>query len=342
MLIVTHPACLNHDPGEGHPESPARLRAALAAIEDFTSAFKAKFPSSPSSLMGEGRGEGERRQPAATTLPQAVIVKESQAPRVSRKALLRVHTAAYLDTLEQKFPERDRVQLDPDTVLSPGSREAAWRAAGAVEYAVERVLSGTVKRAFCAVRPPGHHAEPDRAMGFCLFNNIAVGAAAALANGIERVAIVDFDVHHGNGTEAIFAGNERVLYCSLFQHPLYPGSGLTPPLNGVFVPLPAGTDGAAYRASFSERVIPALEKFRPELIFISAGFDAHTGDPLAGMALDDADYAWLTGQIVAAAEASTQGRIISVLEGGYNLAALRSAALAHLRSLADSTPRRAR
>ncbi|MGH8225226.1 MAG: histone deacetylase family protein [Gammaproteobacteria bacterium] len=303
MLIVTHPDCLLHDAGEAHPESPARLRAVLEAIETF-----------------------------AATNP----VEMAEAPRASREALLRVHTSDYLDKLERKFPKQGRVWLDADTALSPGSRETAYRAAGAVEYAVERVLAGETKRVFCAVRPPGHHAEPERAMGFCLFNNIAVGAAAALANGIARVAIVDFDVHHGNGTEAMFAGDERLLYCSLFQHPLYPDSGLSPSTNGVFVPLPAGTDGTQYRAAFTEHVIPALNRFRPELIFISAGFDAHAGDPLAGLALEDEDYAWLTERIVTAAESSAKGRIISVLEGGYNLAALRSATLAHLHALAGS------
>lgn len=305
MLIVTHPDCLLHEPGEGHPESPARLRAVLEAIETFA----ANHP-----------------------------VETVEAPRSNREALLRVHPADYLDSLERKFPEEGRVSLDPDTWLSPGSRETAYRAAGAVEYAVEQVLAGAAKRAFCAVRPPGHHAEPDQAMGFCLFNNVAVGAAAALDDGLARVAIVDFDVHHGNGTEAAFRDEERVLYCSLFQHPLYPGSGLSPPPNGVFVPLPAGTAGPEYREAFSEHVIPALERFRPELIFVSAGFDAHAGDPLAGLALEDDDYAWLTERIVEAAEQSAQGRIVSVLEGGYNLAALRSATRAHLHALTDSEP----
>lgn len=304
MLIVTHPACLLHDPGEGHPESPARLRAVLEAVEAFA-----------------------KDQPATET---------AEAPRASREALLRVHPADYLDALERKFPEEGRVWLDPDTLISPGSREAVYRAAGAVEYAAARVLAGTAKRAFCAVRPPGHHAEPARAMGFCLFNNIAVGVAAALAAGIERVAIVDFDVHHGNGTEAAFADDERVLLCSLFQHPLYPESGLSPPANAVFVPLPAGTAGAQYREAFATHVIPALERFQPELIFVSAGFDAHAGDPLAGLALEDEDYAWLTERIVATAESSAEGRIVSVLEGGYNLAALRSATLAHLQALVTS------
>ncbi|HEX5314207.1 MAG TPA: histone deacetylase family protein [Gammaproteobacteria bacterium] len=309
LLVVTHPACLQHDAGAAHPESPARLRAVLEAVESLA-------------LDHE--------------------IEMAEAPRASREALLRVHDSAYLDELERRFPEEGRVQLDPDTIVSAGSREAAERAAGAVEYAVAQVLAGAAKRAFCAVRPPGHHAEADRAMGFCLYNNVAVGAAAALADGLSRVAIVDFDVHHGNGTEAMFKNDKRLLYCSLFQHPLYPGCGLDPTGNDVFVPLAAGTDGAAYRAIFAERVEPALAGFRPELIFISAGFDAHAGDPLAGLALEDDDYAWLTERIVAAAEAHARGRVISVLEGGYHLAALRSATLAHLRALAASTPENGR
>jgi len=302
MLIVTHEACLGHDPGRLHPESPDRLRAVRAGIDDF---------------MAE----------------RDIAVHE--APRVTRRALLRVHDAAYLDRLEHIFPSERTVQLDPDTLVSPGSREAVYRGAGAVEYAVERVLSGADKRVFCAVRPPGHHAEPGRAMGFCLFNNIGIGVAAALEAGVQRVAIVDFDVHHGNGTEAMFAGNDRVLLCSLFQHPLYPESGLDPADNCVFVPLDAGTNGAVYRQVFAAQVEPALARFAPELVFVSAGFDAHAGDPLAGLQLEDEDYVWLTERIVAQAERSAGGRIISLLEGGYNLDALRSATRAHLGALND-------
>lgn len=301
MLILTHPACLEHDTGPGHPESPARLRAVLEGIDSFEATH---------------------------------AVERAEAPKATREALLRVHPATYLDALEDQFPQRGRAWLDPDTKVSPGSREAALRAAGAVEEATRRVLAGETKRVFCAVRPPGHHAEPRQAMGFCLYNNVAVGVASALATGVKRVAIVDFDVHHGNGTEAIFSGDERVLYCSLFQHPFYPGSGTEPPANGVFVPLSAGTAGPEYRKAFTTRIIPALQQFAPELIFISAGFDAHAGDPLAGMTLEDADYAWLTGKIVETAEQSARGRIISVLEGGYNLDALRSATHAHLQALA--------
>lgn len=302
MLVVTHNACLGHDPGSLQPESPARLRAVQAGIDDFTADHS---------------------------------VELCAAPRVSNNALLRVHQADYIDYLEQQFQQRKTIRLDPDTLISPHSREAVYRAAGAVEYAVERVLAGTEKRVFCAVRPPGHHAEPGRAMGFCLFNNVAVGVAAALAGGLQRIAIVDFDVHHGNGTEALFGGDARVLFCSLFQHPLYPDSGLSPPSNAVFVPLPAGTDGTAYRAEFKEKVEPELAHFRPQLIFVSAGFDAHAGEPLAGLLLEDEDYTWLTERIVALAECSAGGRVISVLEGGYNLETLRSATQAHLQALAD-------
>ena len=323
MLIVTHEACLKHDLGTWHPESPARLQAVRAGIDDF---------------MARRASENRARLRAAwigieddygATRDTEIV----SAPYASSEALLRVHTAAYIDWLEQQFPNERYVQLDDDTLLSPGSREAAYRAAGAVELAASHVLSGTTERVFCAVRPPGHHAEPERAMGFCLFNNLAVGVAAALAAGVERVAIVDFDVHHGNGTEAAFAGDERVLLCSLFEHPLYPNSGLEPADNCLSVPLPAGTDGLAYRMRFGEIVEPALTEFAPQLVFVSAGFDAHAGDPLADLLLEDEDYAWLTERIVAVAESSAEGRVISVLEGGYNLDALRGATVAHLLAL---------
>lgn len=301
MLILTHDACLEHDPGPMHPESPDRLRAVLAGVKAFAADHAADI---------------------------------HDAPMASREALLRVHKATYIDLLEGQFPSAGRVQLDPDTIISPGTREAVYRGAGATEQAVDEVLSGRYRRVFCATRPPGHHAEPDRAMGFCLFNNVGVGVAAALARGVERVAVVDFDVHHGNGTEAMFSGNPGVLLCSLFQHPLYPDSGLHPMGNCVFVPLDAGTDGAAYREIFSRRVEPALAEFAPQLVFVSAGFDAHAGDPLAGLILEDEDYAWITGRIVAAAEASAEGRVISVLEGGYRIDALSGAVQAHLQALA--------
>ncbi len=301
MLIVTHEACLDHDPGKLHPECPDRLRAVMAGILEFSA-------------------------------QQPVEIRE--APQVTREALLRVHTAAYLDRLERMFPREGRVQLDPDTIISPGTREAVYRGAGAMELAVEEVLANRFKRVFCAVRPPGHHAEPELSMGFCLFNNVAIGAAAALDAGVERIAIVDFDVHHGNGTQARFGGDDRVLFCSLFQYPLYPDSGIDPPDNCLSVPLEAGTDGRVYRDVFYQQVEPRLRQFKPELVFVSAGFDAHVGDPLAGLMLKDEDYAWLTERIVSVAEASAGGRVISTLEGGYNLDALRGATLAHLQALA--------
>ncbi len=302
MLIVTHEACLGHDPGELHPESPKRLRAVMDGVRDFAAQYPAEI---------------------------------RDAPEVSREALLRVHPAAYIDRLERLFPREGRVQLDPDTIISPGSREAVYRGAGATEFAVAEVLAGRAKRVFCAVRPPGHHAEPERSMGFCLFNNVAIGVAMALEAGLERIAVIDFDVHHGNGTEARFGGDRRVLFCSLFQYPLYPDSGIDPPDNCVSVPLEAGTDGRVYREAFYAQVEPVVRKFRPQLVFVSAGFDAHAGDPLAGLMLKDEDYAWITERIVSMAEASADGRVISNLEGGYNIDALRGATLAHLQALAE-------
>ena len=219
--------------------------------------------------------------------------------------------------------------------MCPDSLTAARHAAGALVLATDLVMRGESKTAFCAVRPPGHHAEHDRAMGFCLFNNVAVGAAHALAvHGVERVAIVDFDVHHGNGTEEIFADDPRVLMVSTFQHPLYPYSGMQPMgPNMVNIPLATGSGSDAFRAAVRDHWLPALEKHRPELIYVSAGFDAHREDPLAGLKLADADYAWVTREIVAAARAHAQGRVISTLEGGYALGALGRSVAEHVREL---------
>ena len=219
--------------------------------------------------------------------------------------------------------------------MCPDSLTAARHAAGALVLATDLVMRGEARTAFCAVRPPGHHAEHDRAMGFCLFNNVAVGAAHAFAvHGVERVAIVDFDVHHGNGTEEIFADDPRVLMVSTFQHPLYPYSGMQPMgPNMVNIPLATGSGSDAFRAAVRDHWLPALEKHRPELIYVSAGFDAHREDPLAGLKLADADYAWVTREIVAAAHADAQGRIISTLEGGYALGALGRSVAEHVREL---------
>ncbi len=296
---ITHPACLLHDMGPWHPESPARLAAIVVGLQ-------------------------------AAGLHDAL--RHWEAPRAERTALLRVHTAAHVAAIEASAPESGLTALDADTAMNPHSLEAAYRAAGAAVLAVDRVMAGAAGNAFCAVRPPGHHAGRGRAMGFCLFNNVAVAAAHALeAHGLARVAVVDFDVHHGNGTEDIFRDDPRLLLLSTFQHPHYPYCGAdTASDHIVNVPLPAGTDGAAYRAAFEARVLPALEAFRPEFVFCSAGFDGHREDPLAQFALLEADYAWITEQVCAVAQRHARGRIVSTLEGGYEPGALGRSAAAHI------------
>jgi len=302
-LFIHHPDCHGHDMGSGHPESPQRLDAVADALI------------------------------AAGVMP---LLEVREAPLVARECLLRVHDADYLDELEARAPARGRVQLDPDTAMNAGTLAAARRAAGAAVLATDLVASGQADNAFCSVRPPGHHALPGRAMGFCLFNNVAVAAAHALAaHGISRVAVVDFDVHHGNGTEAMFVHDPRVMMVSTFQHPFYPHSGVEGRSDTmVNVPLPAGSDGAGFRAAVEREWLPALARFRPEMVFVSAGFDAHREDDMASLALVEADYAWVTRQIMAFARAHAGGRIVSVLEGGYELGALGRSALAHVRVLA--------
>lgn len=304
LVVYTHVDCLGHDPGPGHPESPARLGAVLAALED---------PACP---------------------PHRCI----EAPRAGREQLARVHATRLIEDLFAHTPKSGHCAIDADTVLSPGSLEAALRAAGAVCAAVDAVFAEPGLRAFCAVRPPGHHACREVAMGFCLFNNVAVGAAHALATqAIERVAILDFDVHHGNGTADIFASDPRVMYVSSHQSPLYPGTGASSEIgvgNLVNLPLPAATDGPAFRQAWSTRVLPALDHFAPQLLMISAGFDAHRLDPLAHLALDAEDFAWLTRELVGVAARHAEGRVVSSLEGGYSLTALRASTLAHLQALA--------
>ncbi|MCW8918130.1 MAG: histone deacetylase family protein [Gammaproteobacteria bacterium] len=299
---LTHPVFLQHEMGAHHPERPARLYA----IED--------------RLIASGLFD---------------LLRHYRAPRASREALLRVHTADYLDLLAQRSPQQGYRQLDPDTMMNPHTLEAAWHAAGAAVQATDLVLSGVVENAFCAVRPPGHHALAARAMGFCFFNNIAVGVAHALAaHGLQRVAIVDFDVHHGNGSEAIFAADDRVLLCSSFQHPFYPGTDLKPHHpNIVHAPLRAGDGSSALRAAYSEHLLPALEAFAPQMIFISAGFDGHVEDEMSALQLTDGDYAWLTRQLVDAAARHAQGRLVSLLEGGYALNALGRSCAQHIRVL---------
>jgi len=300
---LSHPACLAHDTGPEHPERPERLQVIREALAR----------------------QGVERHLRFLT-----------APAADRALLTQVHDPAYLEALATSIPVRGRTWLDADTPVSPASWEAALHAAGAVAAAVDGVLDGSYLRAFCAVRPPGHHAERARAMGFCLLNNIAVGAARALARGLERVAILDFDVHHGNGTEDIVAGDPRILYCSTFQHPWYPyrGSG-RPAANVRLVPLPAGTDGAAYRAAVETHWGPALTRFRPQLILVSAGFDAHRADPLAGLCLETEDFHWLGEWIGRCADEQAQGRVVAALEGGYDLQALGESASAHIAALAD-------
>lgn len=303
VLVLTHEDCAKHNPGRDHPESPQRLQAVLEAVKK----CKAACPS----MMVE------------------------KAPSVTWKALSLVHPIDYIRSIESMEPKQGIAWLDEDTAMGPHSLAAMRRAAGAVQEATAKVLAGEYQRAFCAVRPPGHHAEPSKAMGFCFFNNIAIGVTSALAAGARRIAIVDFDVHHGNGTQAVLAGDDRVLFCSLFQYPLYPNPDLEPPNNAVFVPLAPGTDGPAYRESFSQLVLPRLLEFSPELVFISAGFDAHSDDPLAELLLVPKDFSWLTAQLVEVANESAHGRIVSSLEGGYNLAGLGLSVEAHLSALCE-------
>ncbi len=299
---ITHPSCLLHEMGPHHPECPERLMAI-----------------------------GERLIAAGLD----GLLRHYSAPAATREQLERVHDSDQVDRVEGAVPRAGLNYLDPDTALCPHSLTAARHAAGAVVLGVDLVMSGECANAFCAVRPPGHHAETQRAMGFCLFNNVAVGIAHALAtHGIERIAVVDFDVHHGNGTEEIFAGDERVLMVSTFQHPLYPYSG-TEPLgrNMVNVPLAPGSGSEVFRAAVTRHWLPALERHQPQLVMISAGFDAHREDPLAGLNFTEADYAWVTRELLAVARSHGDGRIVSTLEGGYALSALGRSAAEHLREL---------
>lgn len=303
-VLFTHAACGDHDPGYGHPESPARLQAVQAALEGEAFAFL------------DRRG----------------------APLADLDQVVRVHPRDHVERVLAAVPEEGEVFLDSDTVLSPGSSEAALRAAGAVCAAVDAVLGGEARNAFCATRPPGHHAETARAMGFCLFNSVAVGAAHARAvHGLGRVAVVDFDVHHGNGTQEIFWAQPDLFYASSHQAPLYPGTGAAGEHGGsdnvLNVPLPAGAGSREFRAAMSGQILPALDAFAPELILISAGFDAHIRDPLAGLALTEDDFAWATAELCGLAGARCRGRIVSTLEGGYDLTALAASCAAHVREL---------
>jgi acetoin utilization deacetylase AcuC-like enzyme len=300
VRVYTHAACLKHQPGAGHAERPSRLLAVTEALQ---------------SMPG---------------------LEWAQAPEATRAQLARVHAPALIArVLDSEIP--GTLRLDPDTVMSADSPQAALRAAGAAVAAVDAVLGGEIGQAFCAVRPPGHHATADTAMGFCLFNAVAVAAAHALdAHGLQRVAILDFDVHHGNGTQDIFAGDPRVLYLSSHQSPLYPGTGAASERgvgNIVNAPLPRDADGAALRAAWRDCLLPAARDFAPQLVLVSAGFDAHRLDPLAQLRAEAADYAWLGREIAALARAVAQGRVVSLLEGGYSLEALRESSVAWLEGL---------
>lgn len=304
MRVYTHPACLRHAPGSGHPEAPARLEAVLDALR--------------------------------SGCPE---LDWHEAPEASREHLARVHTARLIAQVLDEPTTAPR-NLDEDTVMSTDSAAAALRAAGAVVAAVDAVVGGETAMAFCAVRPPGHHADADTAMGFCLFNAIAVAAAHALAvHGLQRIAIVDFDVHHGNGTQAIFAAEPRVLHISSHQLPLYPQTGY-PAERGVGnlinAPLSPGAGGLEFRDLWRERLLPALDAFAPQLLLISAGFDAHRLDPLADLNLGAEDYAWISRELADIARKHAGSRVVSTLEGGYSLAALRESVVAHVRGLSST------
>ena len=300
---LTHPSSLKHDMGAGHPECPARIHA----IED--------------QLIASG------------LMP---FLFPHEAPAASREQLARVHSSEYIESIFRQAPRNGLVYLDPDTAMNPHTLEAALHAAGAAVKGVDLVMSGAAENAFCNIRPPGHHAGRDSASGFCIFNNVAVAAAHALEqHGLQRVAIADFDVHHGNGTDEIFNRDERVMLCSTFRHPYYPYAGADSGNEHIInVPLPAGASGEIFRAAVSTHWLPALEQFQPQLLLISAGFDAHREDDMGGLALREADYSWVTEALKEIAVRHAAGRIVSTLEGGYALNALGRSVVAHIRALA--------
>jgi acetoin utilization deacetylase AcuC-like enzyme len=302
-LLYTHPSCLDHDPGSHHPESPERLRAVLAALSG----------------------------------PQYARLERREAPEAAFDDVLRVHSRRHLEHILDAVPKSGHVAIDADTVLSSASGTAALHAAGAVVAAVDAVVAKEADNAFCAVRPPGHHAEPERAMGFCLFNNAAIGALRAReAHGLDRVAVIDFDVHHGNGTQAAFEADDNLFYASTHQYPLYPGTGSASETgvgNIVNVPLRPMSGSGPFRLAMTGRILPALDAFRPDLMLISAGFDAHRSDPLAQLMLEENDYTWVTEKLLDIAYRHAEGRLVSTLEGGYDLAALGASVAAHVRVL---------
>ena len=304
VALITHLACLEHDTGAWHPECPDRLRYVLRALED--EAF----------------------------LP---LLRE-QAPLATEAQLTRVHPADYVQAILAIHPEPGQhLPLDADTIMSAGSAEAALRAAGGAIMGVDAVMQGWARTAFVATRPPGHHAETRRPMGFCFFSNAAIAARHAQASGLGRVAVVDFDVRHGNGTQEIFYSDPSLFYGSSHQFPCYPGTGSAHERgvadNVVNAPLPPGSTGAAFRAAWLEKILPALDRFAPELLIVSAGFDAHKADPLAQLRLETEDFGWITTKLLELAEKHCSGRLVSVLEGGYDLDALAASAALHVRTL---------
>ncbi len=300
--FVSHPECLLHDSGNGHPESAERIYA----IQNQLIVSQLEY-----------------------------VIYHYEAPLATREQLIGAHDPAYVDRIMAQQVRDGYVRLDDDTPMSPGTLQAALRSSGAGIMGVDLVMRDEANPVFCAVRPPGHHAERDKAMGFCLFDNIAVAAAHAInAYGLERVAIIDFDVHHGNGTEDIFRNDDRVLFCSSFQHPFYPFTGHEKTTrNLVDAPLPAGTTGPEFRHAITEHWLPALNAFKPQFVLISAGFDAHVFDDMSDLQLTEGDYTWVTEQIVAIAKKHAKGRIVSMLEGGYQLEALSRSVAAHLKAL---------
>jgi acetoin utilization deacetylase AcuC-like enzyme len=303
-LFITHPACLNHLTPPGHPERPDRLRAIERAFADerFRSLIRA------------------------------------EAPAADLDTIALCHPIAYVTAIRDASPKNGMVQLDADTSMSPGSFEAALRAAGGGVHAVDEVVAGRASNAFVATRPPGHHTETARPMGFCLFNNAAIAARyAQKRHGIDRAAVVDFDVHHGNGSQDIFWSDKTVMYCSTHQMPLYPGTGARSERGDhdtvVNAPLSPGDGGPQFREAFESTILPRLRNFHPELIVVSAGFDAHQRDPLANLNFVEADFLWATQKIMEVAQASANGRVVSMLEGGYDLEGLANSAAAHVSAL---------
>lgn len=306
-IILHHPATLEHRTPHGHPERPDRIRAVEKA------------------LAAEAFAKLERRLAEPASLETVALA----------------HPAEWVEAIAEASPREGLVQLDGDTVMSPGTLDAVLRGVGAAVAGVDIVVGGEAKTVFCATRPPGHHAERTRAMGFCIFNNAAVAARyAQTRHGAGRVAIVDWDVHHGNGSQDIFWNDPTVMYCSTHQMPLYPGTGAQSERGDhdtiVNAPLRPGSDGELFRSAFTDRLLPRLEAFAPDLVIISAGFDAHWRDPLANLRIDEADFAWATRKLMEVAERSAGGRIVSILEGGYDLQGLADSVTAHVGALAEA------